>query len=444
MENDKMRVACYARYSTNMQREESIAAQIRAMRNYCEVNGWTIIRIYVDEAKSATTDRRPNFQKMIADSSKKEFDIVLVHKLDRFSRNRYDSAIYKYKLRKNNVRLCSVLERIDDTPESIILESMLEGFSEYYSANLAREVMKGLKENALQCRHTGGSAPLGYDVDEEGHLVINEYEAEAVRMIYEMYNNGYGYDRIADALNENGYITKNGVPFKTSSFRCILQNEKYTGTYIFNRTASKDMNHKRNSGKLKPADQIIRIEGGCPAIISEDLFRKTQQRLKNNRKAGCIQKAGAFYLASGKVYCGICGKRMYGSERYQPVFFHCYVCHSKKAVCSNYKEIDQEKLDDYLVVLLKRKLFNKRSMYSKASMLSETERSTLLETFATLDKKDVPFRTFIQPFVKTILVYRTEVEFVLDFGFCETTLTKKYIVTRELFRTPAQKRKQFT
>ena len=124
MENDKMRVACYARYSTNMQREESIAAQIRAMKNYCEVNGWTIIRIYVDEAKSATTDRRPNFQKMIADSSKKEFDIVLVHKLDRFSRNRYDSAIYKYKLRKNNVRLCSVLERIDDTPESIILESI--------------------------------------------------------------------------------------------------------------------------------------------------------------------------------------------------------------------------------------------------------------------------------------------------------------------------------
>lgn len=130
-------VACYARYSTNMQREESISAQMRAMKAYCEDNDWIIVKKYIDQAYSATTDKRPQFQQMIADSNKKEFDIVLVHKLDRFARNRYDSSLYKQKLRKNGVRLCSVLERIDNTPESILLEGMLESINEFYSANLA-------------------------------------------------------------------------------------------------------------------------------------------------------------------------------------------------------------------------------------------------------------------------------------------------------------------
>ena len=107
---------------------------------------------------------------MIADSGKGLFDIVLVHKLDRFSRDRYDSAIYKKKLKKNHVKLGSVLERMDDSPESIMMGAVLEGMSEYYSKNLAREVMKGMNETALQCKHTGGCPPLGYDLDENRHL----------------------------------------------------------------------------------------------------------------------------------------------------------------------------------------------------------------------------------------------------------------------------------
>lgn len=119
---EEKRVACYARYSTNMQREESISAQVRAMENYCDSKGWKIVRIYVDEAFSATTDKRPQFQQMISDSVNKIFDIILVHKLDRFARNRYDSSLYKHKLQKNGVRLCSVLEHLDNSPESILLE----------------------------------------------------------------------------------------------------------------------------------------------------------------------------------------------------------------------------------------------------------------------------------------------------------------------------------
>ena len=209
------------------------------MNQFCRQQHWQVVATYTDEARSATTDNRPQFQKMIADSSKGMFDIVLVHKLDRFSRDRYDSAIYKKRLKKNNVQLCSVLERIDDSPESIMMESVLEGMAEYYSRNLGREVMKGMKETALQCKHTGGCPPLGYDVGEDRKLIINKHEAEAVKIIFEMYAEGHGYGAIIACLNEHGYTTKRGHIFGKNSLYEILSNEKYTGVFVFNRAASK-------------------------------------------------------------------------------------------------------------------------------------------------------------------------------------------------------------
>jgi site-specific DNA recombinase len=163
------------------------------MKAYCAQRKITIVETYVDEAKSATTDRRPSFQQMIADSAFHGFDILLVHKLDRFARNRYDSAVYKRELKKNGVTVYSVLENLDNSPESIMMESVLEGMSEYYSQNLAREVMKGMRETALQCKHTGGKPPFGYDVDPVSRkLTVNQREAEAVRLIFSMYGKGHG------------------------------------------------------------------------------------------------------------------------------------------------------------------------------------------------------------------------------------------------------------
>ena len=122
-----LRVVLYARFSSDNQRSESIDAQVRAMKKYCKDRKYKIINIYTDEARSATTDKRPSFQKMIADCRLHNFDAVIVHKLDRFSRNRYDSAMYKRELRKNGVKLYSVLENLDDSPESVMMEAMLEG-----------------------------------------------------------------------------------------------------------------------------------------------------------------------------------------------------------------------------------------------------------------------------------------------------------------------------
>jgi len=153
----------YARFSSDNQREESIDAQLRAMRDYCQRSGVVVTREYCDRARSATTDDRPEFLSMIADSKQRDFDFVVVHKLDRFSRNRYDSAYYKRELKKNGIVLLSVLEQVDDSPESIILESVLEGMSEYFSKNLAREVMKGMRESAMKCQAVGGRPLYGYN-----------------------------------------------------------------------------------------------------------------------------------------------------------------------------------------------------------------------------------------------------------------------------------------
>jgi len=187
----RRRAAAYERYSSDNQRDESIEAQDRAIREYAEKNNIEIVKVYNDRAKSATTDKRPGFQEMIQDSALGLFDTLIVHKLDRFSRDRYDSAVYRQKLKQSGIQLISVVENLDGSPESLILESVIEGMAQYYSANPAREVMKGMSENAYNCKHNGGIPPLGYDVDENKKYVINEVEAKIVRIIYEKYADGY-------------------------------------------------------------------------------------------------------------------------------------------------------------------------------------------------------------------------------------------------------------
>ncbi len=164
---ENINAVCYARFSSDNQRNESIDAQIRAIKKYALEKNINIIDFYIDRCKTGTNDDRPEFIRMIKDSEKGIFDYVLVHKLDRFSRNRYDSAIYRKKLKDNNISLISVMENLDGSPESILLESLIEGVNEYYSENLSREIKKGLNENALKCLHNGGTPPFGFDVFEK-------------------------------------------------------------------------------------------------------------------------------------------------------------------------------------------------------------------------------------------------------------------------------------
>lgn len=346
-----------------MQRDESIDAQIRAIKQYAEQNGYVLCHCYVDKAKSATTDQRPQFQKMIYEIQAMEIDAVIVHKLDRFSRNRYDSAIYRNILKKNDISLLSVVENLNDSPESIILESVIEGFNEYYSRNLAREVEKGKKENALKCRHVGGIPPLEYDVDPlSKKLILNTFEAEAVKLIYKMYLDGYVYSEIIDRLNNGGFKTKKGNSFRKNSIYEILKNEKYTGTYTYNKSAAKNPDGTYNRHKYKNEEEIIRVRDGIPEIISQKDFDKVQKMLGQRKKKAASFKAKHEYLLTGKIQCGICGSVYVGNARKANATHPEYVSYrcSKRngsLKCSN-KEIKKDIIEDIVLSRLADYFFN--------------------------------------------------------------------------------------
>lgn len=371
------RAVLYARFSSDNQRTESIDAQLRAMKAYCKQNQILIVDTYVDEAKSGTTTQRPAFQKMIADSKSRTFDIVLVHKLDRFARNRYDSAMAKRELKRNGVSLYSVLENLDNSPESIMMEAVLEGMSEYYSRNLAREVLKGLKENALQCKHTGGQPPLGYDVDKVTRkLVVNEEEAKAVRIIFEMYANGYSYKDILKVLRQNHCKTKKGTDFLKNSLYTILSNQKYQGIYVFNKSSAKSVAGTRNTHLLKSNEEIIAIEGGCPQIVAKEIYEKVQKRLTDNRHKGARLNAKRFYLLSGKVFCKNCGRSMCGCSRRSgrnKKLYITYACTNKKYQCDN-REINCVYLERYVVGLLEKEIFNANALVEIAAKIKEVQK----------------------------------------------------------------------
>ena len=369
--NNKRRAALYARYSSDNQREESIEAQLTVLHKFCAENGYTVVAEYCDRAKSATTSNRPEFLRMIDDSKNKEFDFVIVHKLDRFSRDRYDSAFFKRELKRNDVKLISVLERLDDSPESIILESLLEAMAEYYSRNLGREVMKGLGVNAKKCIWNGGSPPLGYDVVEQ-RLVVNPEEAKAVQLIFEMVADGYGYGAIVDKLNLLGYKTKKGVAFGRNSIYEILRNERYKGVYVFNKRASKHNNHA-----YKPDEEVVRIEGGCPAIVTKELWERANAVRRASRSS--YSNAKRTYLLTGLLYCE-CGGKFHGNVRrhkQRGLEYTTYRCSERvnKRDCET-KEIRCSILDAWIIDGFFKVFFTEDSIQKITQGLNENLRAT--------------------------------------------------------------------
>lgn len=297
------RAVGYPRYSSENQSIDSINAQVKAIENYCKQKGYVLVDCYPDEAKTATSDNRPQFQKMIADSAKGLFDVVVVHKLDRFARDRYDSAMYKRVLKKNGVRVDSVLENLDGSPESVILESMLEGMAEYFSLNLAREVRKGLEENAASGKTAGGTAPYGLKVNKETlKYEIDQKTYKAVQYYFESVVKGISLSEIASHLNGQGYRTVNGKPFKNTSFSNWASNRKYKGDYTWDISLGRSQ-EKRSMKEREITKQKI-IPGAIPAIINIELWEKVNAMKEPRKHRGAEMKAKIPYLLSGKVFCG--------------------------------------------------------------------------------------------------------------------------------------------
>lgn len=376
--NTNINVALYARFSSNQQREESIDAQLRAMHKYCEDFGYNIVDEYCDEAKSGTNADREEFQRMMNNSKLGMFDAVIVHKLDRFSRNRNDTYFYKSMLLKRGVKLISVLENLEDSPEGHLMEGVIETVNSYYIDNLSRETKKGLKENAYNCISTGGIPPLGYDIVEKKY-VINEHEAEAVRMIYEMVDNGYGYTEIIKKLNALGYKTKHGNSFGKNSLRDLITNERYKGVYVYNkRSCSKLLPFKRSNRRYNAEEDIIRIDGGCPQIISKELWERVNKvRTAVNKKSNSTHP----YLLTGLVYCDDCGFKFQGNTRNHNNTnkqYTTYRCGGRvnKKIC-NCKEIRCELLNSWALDELFDILFIEDNIPIIAKKVNESLKSNI-------------------------------------------------------------------
>ncbi|MGN0005152.1 MAG: recombinase family protein [Candidatus Gastranaerophilaceae bacterium] len=326
-----MNAVIYARYSSDNQREESIEGQLRECKEFAERNGMTIVGEYIDRAKSATTANRPEFQHMIAESSKHAFEIIIVWKLDRFARNRYDSAHYKSILRKNGVKVISATETISEGAEGVLLESMLEGMAEYYSKELGEKTLRGMTENALKCKHNGGLCPLGFTVDENLNYIVDEQYAPIVLEAFNMYDNGTTIQQIAADFNARGLKTQRGKKISINCITNMLHNRKYIGEYKF-----KD----------------VVVPGGMPAIVPESLFLRVQERMVMNKKAPSHYKADCEYLLTTKLFCGKCGRIMAGESgtNRNGVKYRYYKCVGVKYHygCDK-KTIKKERIEDFVI-----------------------------------------------------------------------------------------------
>lgn len=315
-----IKAVIYARYSSYAQGEQSIEGQLRDCQAYAVREDYHIINEYVDRALTGRSDERPDFQRMIADAAKKQFDVVIVWKLDRFARNRYDSAMYRAKLKKHGVRVVSVMEHISDGPEGIMMEGLLESMAEYYSVNLSQNIRRGMKESVIKGTYLGCPVPIGFKVVNK-KLVADEKTAPIIRYAFKEYSLGTPKKDIIQELNRRGMRTSTGKELTLASLQKALRNEKYIGIYRYN-------------GEL--------VNGGCEAIVENETFEKVQAKLDAVRHAPAASKAKVDYFLQGKAFCGMCGSRLVGESGHGKggTTYHYYACTNRKKlhICAKKNE----------------------------------------------------------------------------------------------------------
>ncbi len=383
-----LRAVIYARFSSDMQREESIDAQVRACREHCNRRHYVVTNVYKDEAKSGkSVIGREGYNQMMADALEHKFDVIVFHKIDRNARNEFNYYSFKNTLAQLGITYEYAAQNIDFSPEGQMMENMLVGFAAYYSRNLAKETKKGLNENAYKAQFNGGTPPLGYRIENK-HYVIDEHEAEAVRMIYSMFVAGHGYTSIANALAAKGFKTKAGRNFSKNSLFDILGNEKYIGTYTFNRVV-KQANGRRNTHSA-PSSEFIKINNAIPAIISPEVFYAVQDKRKVNRVRKAAYRAKETYLLSGKIFCGQCGGAMSG-YKFKPreTAYIYYGCTKKERTpgdrCQQ-KMVKRDVIEKFVLKTIEKEIFSAAKMQELAHMMAEAYRGMFKTSKAEVDK----------------------------------------------------------
>ena len=282
----------YARYSSAGQRDVSIEQQLADIRAFAQREGFTIVHEYADHARSGfkNTSARAAFQSMIRAAESGSFDTIIAWKVDRFGRNREDSAIYKGKLRRFGVRVLYAMEPIPEGSAGVLLEGMLEATAEWYSRQLSENVTRGMTDNARRCLYNG-TRILGYVRGPDGRYQIQAEEAALVRNIFDLYCAGYSAVRIANRLNASGLHTALGRPWNFKAVLSLVSNERYTGVYIWG---------------------SVRVPDGMPAIIEKSVFEEAQRMKK--KTARHVEQGAVDFLLTGKAFCGHCSAAMIGDS----------------------------------------------------------------------------------------------------------------------------------
>ena len=320
----------YARYSSAGQRDVSIEQQLADIRTFAQREGYTLVHEYADHARSGykNASARTAFQSMISAAADGSYDTIIAWKVDRFGRNREDSAIYKGKLRRFGVRVLYAMEPIPEGSAGVLLEGMLEATAEWYSRQLSENVTRGMTDNAMKCLYNG-TRIIGYSRGSDGRYAINPDEAAVVRNIFDLYSSGWSAARIARQLNAHGLRTSRGKAWNPESLIRVISNERYTGVYIWG---------------------DIRVPDGMPAIVDRKTFDEAQRMKKKTGRH--IEQGNVDFLLTGKAFCGHCGAAMIGdsgtSKNGNRHYY--YTCQARKALkgCTK-KSLHKDALEDYVV-----------------------------------------------------------------------------------------------
>ena len=371
------KAVAYMRYSSYNQNEKSIDSQRNAIRAYCRQNSIELVGEYVDQAFTATNDNRPDFQRLMYDVERRpNWNTLIVFDSSRFARNINDAITYGNILADYDIELISVTQNFDNSDEGFISRYFCHLMDDVQSRKNRTATHAGLTRKALESGHCGGIPPLGYDVNEEGQLVINAEEAETVRKIFDMFEMNYSYTKMAERLNSEGRLTKARNPFTKNSFHELLHQEKYTGTYRWNKVRQKDSKGRCNTHAHKPIDKQVRVEGGCPQIISKERFQRVQETLAERARGKAGSKSNRHYMLSGMkvLRCAECGSCLVGAAKSSHgKTYTVYLCPKHKAKECSTKEIRTGDLDRMVANLIAKDLYQREDIPAISRQLKHND-----------------------------------------------------------------------
>ena len=361
----KRKVVDYSRFSSLNQEHNSIVYQQSATQKFAETHNMEIVEHFSDEAFSGTTVNRPGFMQMINEAKNKPiWDAVLVFDMSRFSRNTQDAITYENILNDCGIELISVTELYDNTPAGEYNKAIQTVNNQQYSRTLGYRTRAGMKSKAAEGIWLGGHIPLGFELGPDRRLKVCPEEAEIIRRVFDLYEQGNSYQMIADALNSEKHTNRLGKPFTKGSFRDILKSPRYAGTVVWNRRKEKDRNGKRNGSAEKDISEQVVLEGG-PSIISEEQFDRVQEMIEERSKGNGGQVLREHYMLGAKklLRCAECGKFMVGTKvSSHGKKYRVYRCPNHKGGGCPTKDIPADNLEKFVAICTAKAVLKKEDI----------------------------------------------------------------------------------